>query len=118
MIKRNLIQREQAVTAISNGEFASDLLNSSDRVIVILTQDWCPQWHDMKSWIYRLNVDEDIDIYELEYNRTDYFDEFRNFKESVWNNYNVPYLRFYRNGVLYKESNYISEGQFYEILSM
>lgn len=118
MINRRLIQREQAMNAISNGEFESDLLNSSNRVIVILTQDWCPQWHHMKSWIYQLDIEEDIDIYELEYNNADYFDDFRSFKENELRNYNVPYLRFYKNGTLYRESNYISEGQVIEILNM
>lgn len=118
MINRKLIQREQAMNAISNGEFESDLLNSSNRVVVILTQDWCPQWRDMKGWIYSFDIEEDIDIYELEYNKADYFDAFRSFKENELGNYNVPYLRFYKHGTLYRESNYISEGQVIEILGM
>ncbi len=118
MINKKTIQREQVMKAIENGELESSVLTSKDKVVVILTQDWCPQWHDMKGWIYRLDVDEDIDVYELEYNKADYFDDFRSFKEDVWNNHSIPYLRFYRNGVLYRESNYISEGQFIEILGM
>jgi len=118
MINRRLIQREQAMHAISNGEFEADIINSSNRVIIILTQDWCPQWQHMKSWIYRIDVEEDIDIYELEYNKTDYFDDFRSFKENELRNYNVPYLRFYKQGTLYRESNYISEDQFIELLKM
>lgn len=118
MINRRLIEREQARRAMANGEFEKEILTSSSRVVVVLTQDWCPQWRDMKSWIYRLDIQEDVDIYELEYNKVDYFDEFRNFKETELGNDLVPYVRFYKQGVLYRESNYISEGQFYEMLDM
>ncbi len=104
--------------AMSNGEFGGDLLNSKQRVIVILTQDWCPQWHDLKGWIYRLDIEEDVDIYELEYNKADFFEDFRSFKENTFGNHSVPYLRFYKQGTLYSESNYISEGQVIEILGM
>ncbi|WP_313560547.1 hypothetical protein [Ruminiclostridium cellobioparum] len=118
MINRKLITREQAVRAIETGEFGKDILTSKPRVVIILTQDWCPQWHDMRGWLYEHDTREDIDIYELEYNKTDFFDEFRNFKENRLGNDTIPYVRFYREGVLYRESNYISEGQFFEILSM
>ncbi len=118
MINRKLIQREQAIKAIENGEFESEMLTSASRVVVILTQDWCPQWHDMRGWLYQLDIREDVDIYELEYNKTDYFDEFRNFKENQLGNDTIPYIRFYKEGVFYRASNYISEDQFFEILSM
>ncbi|MDF2988033.1 MAG: hypothetical protein K0R50_3543 [Eubacterium sp.] len=118
MINRKQIQREQVMKAIEKGDFEGSLLTTNDKVVIVLTQDWCPQWHDMKGWIYRIDIDQEIDVYELEYNRTDYFDDFRNFKENVWNNHTIPYLRFYRNGILYKETNYISEGQFSEVLGM
>ncbi len=118
MITRKMIQREQAIKAIENGEFDKEMLNSKPRVVVILTQDWCSQWHDMKSWIYKLDLQEEVDVYELEYNKVDYLNEFRNFKESTLNNHYIPYLRFYREGVLYRETNYISEGQFKEVLSI
>lgn len=117
MINRKLIQEEQAMRAVENGEFESDMLTSCSKVVLILTQDWCSQWQHMKSWVYRLDFEEDIDIYELEYNKVGYFDQFRAFKEREWGNDAVPYLRFYKNGVLYRECNYISEGQFLEVLS-
>ncbi len=118
MINRKPITTEQAKKAIACGEFESEILNSKPKVILVLTQDWCPQWHDMKGWIYEVDTDEDVDIYELEYNRVDYFDDFRSFKENELGNSSVPYLRFYKNGALYRDSNYISEGQFREIISM
>lgn len=42
MINRHEITREQAFYAIENGEFDEDVL-SYEYVIVIMTQDWCPQ---------------------------------------------------------------------------
>lgn len=116
MINRKPITTEQAKNAIAYGEFENEMLNSKPKVIIVLTQDWCPQWHDMKGWIYQVNTDEDVDIYELEYNKTDYFDDFRSFKENEMGNNSVPYLRFYKNGALYRDSNYISQGQFREII--
>jgi hypothetical protein len=116
MINRNLIQKDSAMDAIANGEFESKIVSSKSKVVVILTQDWCSQWENMKSWIYRLNIDEDIDVYELEYNRVDYFEEFMKFKENQWRNEYVPYLRFYKDGVFIKETNYISEKEFIDIL--
>lgn len=116
MINKHIIQKEQAIYAIENGEFESDLIASKSKVIIILTQDWCPQWTGMKRWIDELELDEDIDIYELEYNRVDYFNEFMTFKENHWGNHNVPYLRYYKEGKLVNRTNYISESRFIDIV--
>jgi len=116
MITRRLIQKDQALYAIANGEFGNNILFSKSRVVIALTQDWCPQWVNMKSWIYGVETNEDIEIYELEYNKVDYFYDFMNFKENHWRNYNVPYLRFYKDGVMTKETNNISERKFINII--
>jgi hypothetical protein len=116
MISKSIIKTEQAMYAIENGEFDTKMITSKNKVIVILTQDWCPQWIDMKNWVYKLELEEDIEIYELEYNKANYFNEFMSFKESHWKNYNVPYLRFYREGKLVKDTNYISKNKFIEIV--
>ncbi|HEX2926675.1 MAG TPA: hypothetical protein VHP38_10555 [Ruminiclostridium sp.] len=115
MINRKIIQKQQALDAIQNGEFESSIISSKDRVVIVLTQDWCPQWQNMKSWIYE-STDADIDIYELEYNKEDYSDEFRSFKEEKLGNEYVPYLRFYKNGVLIEETNFISKDRFVSII--
>lgn len=116
MINKHIIQKEQAVNAIENGEFETDIISSKNLVIIILTQDWCSQWQDMKSWIYELELDEDIDIYELEYNNVDYFTEFMTFKENRWKNDTVPYLRFYSDGKFVYETNYINKNMFIDII--
>lgn len=118
MVNKKLINKEQAKYAIENGEFDKNIIASKDKVIVIMTQDWCPQWMALKCWIYEMETNEDVDIYELEYNKTDYFDEFMNFKEDRWNSHNVPYLRFYKAGNLIEETNYIDKERLTEILGL
>ena len=80
-MKSKILTREQAFHAIETSEFGNDVIASKSNVAVILTQDWCPQWHYMREWIYDLDID--LDLYELEYNKVDCFDEFRNFKEKT-----------------------------------
>lgn len=118
MTNKKQINKEQAMYAIENGEFGKDITASKNKVVVIMTQDWCPQWLALKSWVYEIETEEDIDIYELEYNRVDYFDTFMNFKENIWGNHNVPYLRFYKEGTLINESNYIDRLQFIDKLGI
>lgn len=114
MINRFRINEEQAKYAIENSEFPKEVINSKKSVVVIMTQDWCPQWVNMKSWVYSVETSEDIDIYELEYNREIYFNAFMDFKESVWKNFDVPYLRYYKNGELVHTSNYVNMSGFAE----
>jgi hypothetical protein len=104
------ITREQAFMAIEQGEFGEDVTASGDAVVVVMTQDWCSQWTSMKNWIYEMA--EGIDLYELIYNKVEYFDEFRRFKETKWRNGQIPYLRYYRGGNLVRESNYVSREEF------
>lgn len=118
MVNKKHISKEQAMNAIENGEFNKGVINSSKKVIVIMTQDWCPQWMALKCWVYEMETNEDIDIYELEYNKEDYFEQFMNFKENHWKSYNVPYLRFYKDGCLIEDTNYIDKTQMQEILGI
>lgn len=118
MINRMKINEEQVMFVVKNGEFPPDMINSKKNVVVIMTQDWCPQWVNMKSWVYTVETAEDIDIYEVEYNREIYFNAFMSFKESVWKNYDVPYLRYYKHGELIKESNYVSSTGFMQAIGI
>lgn len=116
MINKKAIKKEQALQAIQKGEFDTSIIASAPVVAVILTQDWCPQWQDMKSWVYDIQCDINTDVYELEYNKEDYFQEFKNFKENDLGNENIPYLRFYKDGVYVKDTNYIGKNEFSDIL--
>ncbi len=104
-----LIMKDQALDAITNGEFGNDIIGTSEKVAVILTQSWCPQWYAMKLFAADFSGAE---IYFLEYDRTNFFDEFRRFKEQVLGNDQIPYVRYYSDGVLIAESNYVSAETF------
>lgn len=112
MINRHVLSKEQVLYAVNNGEFGSDVISSETFVVVIMTQDWCPQWHNMQRWVYELKPENSVNVYELIYNNTDFFNEFKNFKENQWKNYEIPYLRFYKNGQLFNETNYIGKKEF------
>ncbi|MDA8429676.1 MAG: hypothetical protein M0T70_10520 [Geobacteraceae bacterium] len=105
-----LITKDQALDAITNGEFGEDIIRSAEKVAVILTQSWCPQWHSMKIFVANYPAAE---VYVLEYDRTDYFDEFRQFKERQFANDQIPYVRYYSKGVFVAESNSVSEELFH-----
>ncbi len=110
------ITRDQAMRAIRFHEFGDEIIASNRRVAVLLTQDWCPRWRSMKSWI--CDLDDDFDLYELIYNKVEYFDDFRNFKETVWNNRFIPYVRYYLNGTLSSVSNDVTKEEFLKNLGL
>jgi hypothetical protein len=116
MVRNAIITKDQLLSAIKNGEFGRDVISSQNIVVVVMTQDWCPQWTSMKNWLYSIQSDKNIDIYELVYNKSNYFYEFKSFKETRWKNFDIPYLRFYKNGSMCKQTNYISENEFMNIL--
>ena len=64
-----------------------------------------------------INPDFDVDIYYLEYNKASYCRAFLGFKENILKNSLVPYLRFYRKGVLTKDTNYINQDKFIRLVS-
>lgn len=41
-----VIEKIQALAAVRDGEFDNDIIGSSEKVAIILTQSWCPQWHE------------------------------------------------------------------------
>jgi hypothetical protein len=117
MMKKHEITKEQALYAIKNGEFPSEVISSKNKVVVVMTQDWCPQWTFMRSWLYSLELDDEVEIYELIYNKVDYFKEFMTHKEDVWHNHEVPYLRYYKDGKLINESNYKNQKVFLDLMN-
>ncbi len=76
----------------------------------------------MRSWLKKLikHPDEseglNIRTFETEYDKSPVFSDFREFKEQVWNNWEVPYLRYYINGKLAAESNFVSSMMFLDNL--
>jgi len=109
---------EQIAFAIENREFGDDVLLSNRCVAVVLSQSWCPQWMMVSRWLDKLPDEADIDIYISVYDRKDYYQEFMHFKETVFDNREVPYIRYYRDGKLFKETNYTSKDFFLKSFGM
>jgi len=115
MIRRLELTGEQAAFAMRQGEFDQGVRGASRLVAVVLTQDWCGQWAAMDGYLAEMGSRQpklDLTIFLLEYNRVSYFQEFLNFKEQVLGNRVIPYVRYYRDGSLVGQSNYVSERQF------
>jgi len=100
--------------AITNGDFSEEVRKAAPSVAVILAQSWCPQWIFMKSYLEEAEktLPEDLLIRFLEYDRESFFQDFMHFKEAVFRNREVPYVRYYKNGMLTSESNYTSKQGF------
>jgi len=110
-----LIAKNQALDCIALHELSEDILLSAEKVAVVLTQSWCPQWLAMKGFLGNM---AGCEVYYLEYDRVDYLEIFREFKEKVFGNDQIPYIRYYRNGVLIQVSNAVSEEEFKENLGI
>ena len=101
--------------AIQTGEFSQEIIGATPTVVLALTQSWCPQWTRMMPWLEEL-ADEGVSCRYVEYDREPFFNEFRTFKEGVFHNEEVPYYRYYRDGKLVKESNYLVRSSFRRIV--
>lgn len=100
---------------MQNRELPDEVTNASQHVAVVLTQGWCPQWTMMKRYLEGMEQEAtelDLTVFTLIYDGVDYFDEFRDFKEAVWQNYQIPYVRYYTDGTLVAESNYVPARRF------
>ena len=100
-----------------DGDFGEDVRKGRRYVAVILTQDWCPQWPAMQRWMANLTdkgkpEDMEIDVYDIEYNRISFADEFMRFKETVLGNQLIPYVRYYVDGELVNETNFAMRDAF------
>lgn len=119
MIERRSISTEQAREAMSSGDFGPEITAAGPRVAVILTQSWCPQWPAMEKWMRALiredkPAEHDIIIFEFVYDKSDISKEFTRFKEQTLGNALIPYVRYYREGNLMDQSNYVGSRDFLE----
>lgn len=106
MIKLIKLEDETNLQAMKQGDYPIDILNSAPRVIIILTQGWCPDWWAQKLVFKDIEDKGELKVYHLEYDKKPYRPEFTTFKETVFKNGHIPYLRFYRNGEFEHASNY------------
>jgi hypothetical protein len=107
---------EDLQTAIGEGDFSPEIRSSHERVAVVLTQSWCPQWLMMRLWLK--GMDEDLHIYWAEYEKMESYHSFMHFKETVFGNPLVPYIRFYNGGELVGESNYCNRERFLDLIGL
>jgi hypothetical protein len=92
---------------ITLGEIPERIRGSKKRVAVVLTQSWCSQWMMMRRWLSSMKGD--YDIYWATYEKMASYHSFMNFKETVFGNNQVPYIRFYIDQKLVGESNYCNQ---------
>lgn len=102
----------QCREAMLTGEFGESLRTSAPLVAVVLTQSWCPQWTMMRTWLEAASAQSGALVYYLEYDLKPFFEEFMAFKEDVFGNRSVPYVRYYRGGALAAQGNYVSKEGF------
>ncbi len=96
----------QCQETISNGEVPADVIFGNKKVAVIFTQSWCGDWVLMRSYIQKID-DDDVSVYYVEYDKEPFYEKMRQFKETVFNNSGVPYVRYYRDGRLVAASNLV-----------
>ena len=93
--------------AIKKGEF--ELPEPSDVAALILTQSWCPQWKAMKNYLGDAEKAlPALKIFYIEYDLTPFFEDFMTFKENTYDNREIPYVRYYKEGKCVSSSNYVS----------
>jgi len=102
---------------MAKGEFGDSIIGAAHSVAVVLTQSWCPQWSWMRSYLSKLSQDEGREIFWIEYDLADCFEALMAFKERIFGNDQVPYVRYYQGGKLVAESNYIDQGGFLRYLN-
>jgi hypothetical protein len=117
MVERKQLTQAQAQHAMEHGEFDASVIGAAPRVAVLLSQDWCSQYAALDRHLRDMESGSDpkvpdVTVFELIYNRVDYFEAFMRFKETRWRNYEIPYVRYYRDGRLVGESNYVGPQQF------
>ena len=117
MARRLTLTQAQIRRAIDSGEFGNDVVRSAPRVAVVMTQSWCPQWHAVSRWIDELAQEAGLDIFTVVYDEEPFYEEFMHFKETVFGNGLIPYIRYYAEGRLVKETNYTSKDFFLKAFS-
>lgn len=110
------LSEEDARHAIAEGDFPGTITGGA-RVAVVMTQNWCPDWLFMRSWLNRMQrngqpANENIDVYVLVYNKLAIFREFMGHKEEVFGNGLIPYVRYYSNGEYLGEDNRVGSDRF------
>lgn len=95
---------EECTAALAKGDF--DFPGAAGALI--LTQSWCPQWKAVKNYLPKADEKGNLTILYVEYDLESFFEEFMKFKEESYNNREIPYIRYFKNGAFSGESNYVN----------
>jgi hypothetical protein len=109
------LTRDQLDALVRESDFPESVRLAAPKVVVIMTQDWCPQWSDMEA--YLPDFADQAAIFTVAYNVLPDFKRIMNFKERVFQNRQVPYLRYYQDGQLVLDANWMSRARFAAMLS-
>jgi len=106
---------DDCLYAIERKEFSEAILNAGENVAVVMSQDWCPQWLQMKRFLNDEANNQTIEItaFVVEYNKRSFFNKFMKIKEDIWGNDQIPYVRYYKNGKYTGDSNFIWKDLFF-----
>ncbi len=115
MVIMKAISEAQALRCIEHGEFSKEMTASNDHVAIVLTQGWCPQWTQLQLMIEKLDK-LNLDVWLFIYDRASIFEKFLEFKEKVFGNDQIPYVRYYRAGRLTGVSNFVTKQEFIELV--
>ena len=105
MVMQELSQ-EACLTTIAEHEVPQSARMASERVAVVFTQSWCPDWSVMRRYLDGLD-EPGLTVFFVEYDRQPFFQEMMAVKETAFENYQIPYVRYYRDGALVSESNLV-----------
>ena len=108
------LTKDQLDALLREGEFPESVRLAAPKVVVVMTQDWCGQWANMKA--YLPDFAEEAAIFTVEYNLLPDFERIMSFKEDVLDNQQVPYVRLYRDGKLVRQSNWVPRASFAAML--
>lgn len=103
------IDDKEMQNIIDTKEVSENIKNASENVLAIFTQDWCGDWKGLERELNnnKDNSNIDITIFICMYNQSSLYETFMNFKESIWQNELIPYLRYYKNGNFIKDTNHL-----------
>jgi len=105
---------DQIAQTLRDGEFPPEIRNAAEKVLVILTQDWCHDWHAMEKFVP--DYGGQAALFLLVYNLHPDFEKIREFKEDVFGNREIPYLRYYYRGNLIAKTNQLPRRTFEALL--
>ena len=100
------LSHDACLRTIAERDVPESIRAADERVAVVFTQSWCPDWYVMRRYLD--GPDEPgLTVFYVEYDRQPFFHDMLELKENVFANAEIPYVRYYRGGALVAESNLV-----------